>query len=466
MDILTTINSMAVLEKALRELQKGREPLPSCFVLYGKEEYLIREFLQRLITMILPPGDREFSLFIIEGENENIDHLSEALLTPSLLGGEKIVLVRDSRLFHTKAVLPELLQRIRDRFESDPERTGRDFMEFLRITGWSLEDLRDGGWKKITDEDWQKTVDGDSGEDREVWLPVMVEYCAARNMEMRSGEDDTERLCGVLQGGLPEGNHLIITADTVDTRKKLFKTISRVGKVFSFPELKREDVRERTFVDKSRELLAGSGKKLTAGAVAAIGRKTGFHLSQSMEAVEMLIAFTGEREVIEEEDVEEVIGRTKEDTVFDLTNALVDRDAQKALLSLKNLFEQGVHHLRILAMIAREIRLLLHAKMLIRSGMLSSFRSDMDFNQFQAQVYPLIKEGVQGRAAKGLQGDLADQRPYVVYNALRNSTRFSEEALVRYLEGLVSMDLAFKSTARNPEILLQRFVVDMCMAKN
>lgn len=465
MEIHTTISDIAALEKTLKDLQKSRETLPSCFILYGEEEYLIREFLQRLVTIILPTGDRDLNLFTIEGENENIDSLCESLMTPPLIAGGKVVLLKNTRLFHTRGVLPELIQRIRDRFENDPERAARDFMEFLRITGWSLSDLRDGGWKKITDEDWQKTVEGDSGEDRERWVSAMVEYCVGRDMEVRGSANDTERLCDVLQSGLPEGNRLIITAETVDTRKKLFKIISRIGKVFYFPELKRENVRKRALMDRSRELLEKSGKKLTEGAWIAIGRKTGFDLPASMEAMEMLITFTGERTLIEEGDVEEAIGRTREDSVFDLTNALVDRDTAKALSNLKNLFAQGVHHLRILAMIAREIRLLLHAKMLVGSGKLSSFHSDMDFNQFQKQVYPLIREWTQRIGKKGARGDLAEQRPYVIYNALRNSARFSEDTLLRCLEGLVFMDIAFKSTAKNPEILLERFVMDVCMEK-
>ena len=35
------------------------------------------------------------------------------------------------------------------------------------------------------------------------------------------------------------------------------------------------------------------------------------------------------------------IGKTKEDTVFDLTGALADKDLEKALLNLKDLFDHG-----------------------------------------------------------------------------------------------------------------------------
>ena len=54
------------------------------------------------------------------------------------------------------------------------------------------------------------------------------------------------------------------------------------------------------------------------------------------------------------------------------------------------------------------------------------------------------------------------QNPYVIYNALKNSCRFSHDSLVGYLEDLVNMDLALKSTAGNPRFLLERFVMKVC----
>jgi DNA polymerase III delta subunit len=63
---------------------------------------------------------------------------------------------------------------------------------------------------------------------------------------------------------------------------------------------------------------------------------------------------------------------------------------------------------------------------------------------------------------KGSRGDLGSQHPYVVYNALKNSYRFSYEHLVKYLEDLVDMDIAFKTTTKDPRFLLERFIISAC----
>lgn len=450
------------VEKILMDLKKGQRPSPPCYLLYGEEEYFIKDTLDRIIAIILPASDRELNLFFMEGENEDIDILCETILTPPLIPGEKIVVLRNTRLFQSRRVLPEIIQQMRSHFEKDPDRAARYFMYFLKITGWNIDDLRDDKWRKITDVDWQKTVEEDSGHDREIWLPGIIEVCVSRGMDVSQVKDDAESLEDILKRGIPEGNHLIMTAEMVDKRKRLFRIISEIGVVLHFSKIKGEARQKNALMDTAKDLLAKTEKKLTSNAWIEIGKKTDFNLADSMRAIEKLIAYTGERMLIDDSDVEEVVGKTKEDTVFDLTRALVDKDLNMALLNLKDLFYQGVNHLLILSMIAREIRFLFHAKTFIRSGKLSSFHANLDYDVFQKSCYPLIRELTGDAGKKGGRTDLGFQHPYVIYNALKNSYRFSYEHLITYLDELVDMDISFKTTAKDPRLLLERFIVNMC----
>jgi DNA polymerase-3 subunit delta len=446
-------------EKILMEFKKGKADPSPCYLLHGEEEYLVKDALNKIIAAIIPAHDRDMNLFFMDGENEDIDGLCETILTPPLIPGRKVVVLKNTHLFQTRIALPEIVQKIRQHFENDPDMAVRYFMQFLKIIGWNIDDLRDGGWKKITSDNWQNTVEGDSGHDRETWLPEMIETCISRGMDMSEKRDVTERLEDTLRKGIPSGTHLIITAETVDKRKRLFKTISETGIVLNFSRLKGEARQKNALMDTAKDLLDQSGKKLTLGAWTAIGRKTGFNLADSMKALETLITYAGDKISIEESDVEEVVGKTKEDTVFDLTGALVARKLDVALSNLKDLFDQGINHVLILSMIAREIRFLLHAKMFIRSGKLGSFEPNMDYEKFQRSVYPVI---LQWRGDKGGKGGLDSQHPYVIYNAVKNSYRFSYERLLKYLEDLVDMDIAFKTTTKEPKFMLERFIVDVC----
>jgi len=448
------------LKDVFSDLKKGNAS--SCYLLYGEEAFLIADALARIVDLILPDSDRDLNLFYMDGEQVDIAGLCQSLLTPPLIPGKKIVILKNTRIFQSGSISVELIQRIRDLRESDPDRAARDFMHFLRLTGWSLEDLKNGGWKRIRDDDWRKLVGGDDGRDRETWLPELIEICINLGMQESPVVEGEERLLDILKGGLPEGNHLILTAGAVDKRKKLFKIVSEKGRVLHFPKTNVENRKKQALMETAREILAKAEKTLTPGAWVAVGKKTGFVVGSSVEAIEKLITYTGARRLIEERDVEELIGKTREGTIFDLTNAFSEKKLGPALIALKDLFDQGVHELLILSMMAREIRLMLYAVILIRSGKLDSFDSKTDYSRFQKSVYPVIRSWTGGDGKKEAGGEFFRQHPYVMYHALKYSYGFSFDALVGYLDDLVAMDISLKSTARDSRYALERFVMKVC----
>ena len=52
--------------------------------------------------------------------------------------------------------------------------------------------------------------------------------------------------------------------------------------------------------------------------------------------------------------------------------------------------------------------------------------------------------------------------PYPAYQTLKNAGHFSQVELVNYLEMLVQIDLALKSTVKDPSLLLERFLIAVC----
>ncbi|HLE19218.1 MAG TPA: hypothetical protein VI728_13140, partial [Syntrophales bacterium] len=133
----------------------------------------------------------------------------------------------------------------------------------------------------------------------------------------------------------------------------------------------------------------------------------------------------------------------------------------QTLIILKDLLEQGIHHLVIMKMLTREVRLLLYARLLLMSGKLASYTSHMDFSRFQASVYPDIK-ALAGKEKEGL-GALAGQHPYVMYKLLKSSEKFSYNVLLGHLEYLAEMDLSLRSTGKDPKLMLERFLMEVCL---
>lgn len=446
------------MDKIFTNLKKG--VVAPCYLLYGEEEYLINESLHKILDIIVPAADRDFSLFYLDGESTDLDRLIQNIMTPSLLGGKNVIVVKNTTLFTSREDSDKLISKIRSNIDENPGRAAKYFLTFLKIAGFTLEDLQNSGWQKITDEQWNSVVKGDSGEDRQKWLPRILEICQTSGLTDASGEDKMEKLEEILRAGLPAGNCLIFTAEAVDKRKKLYKTIAEVGVVQYFSAVKKEYARKEILQQEARKLLDNCGKKMSPAAWVALGKKTGFDFRRSMSELEKLVAYIGDRALIDKDDVEEAVGRTKEDEIFALTNALGEKNQLAALESLKNILDQGTHHLIILTMISREIRFLLQARVLVDSGKLPKFSHSMEYGWFQNVLYPAVGElNTSGEKREGL---IFSQHPFTVYNALRNSVRFTTARLIVLLEELLQLERSLKTSASNPQLLLENFLIKSC----
>lgn len=447
------------MEKIFAGLKKGN--LAPCYLLYGEEEYLINEALNKMLDVIIPQNDRDFGLFYLDGENLDLDGLIKDILTPSLLGGRKVIVVKNAAIFASKDDLVKLIGKIRDAINDNPAKAVRHFLTFLSIAGLALEDLQDSGWQKITDEQWSAMVKGDAGDDRSKWLPRVLEICRSSGITDSSGVDKTEKLEDVLKTGLPAGNCLIFTAETVDKRKKIFKIINESGDVIHFGGVKKEFARREILQNQVQKLLDESGKKMSPAAWVALGKKTGFDLRRSVSELEKLIAFTGDRPLIGQDDVEEAVGLTREDEIFALTNALGEKNQQAALDALKNILDQGVHHLMVLTMITREIRLLLQARLLVDSGKLPKFNNTMEYGWFQKTLYPAVS--ALNTAGVKRDGLIFSQHPYSIYNALRNGLRFTTARLLTLQEDLLHLERSLKTSGTsNARLVIENFLLKAC----
>ena len=446
------------MEKIFANLKKG--VIAPCYLLYGEEEYLINENLNTILDIIVPESNRDFSLFYLDGENTDMDSLIEHLLTSSLLGDRKVIVVKNTTIFHSRENLAKLIPKIRENLDENPAKAAKYFLTFLNIAGFALEDLQDSGWQKITDEEWSKIVKGDAGEEREKWLPRILEIYSSSGLTGASGADQTDRLKEIFKKGLPGGNCLIFTAEAVDKRGKLYKIISELGVVLYFGTARGEAAQKESLKKEAQKLLDGYGKKLSPAAWIALGKKTGFELRRSLTELEKLIFFVGERGTVEEKDVEEVVGKTREDSIFDLTTALSEKNQLSALAALRALLDQGTHHLIILTMIVREIRLLLQARILMDSAKLPKFNNNMEYGWFQKNIHPVLSGFADTMSMP--KDFLINKHPFVVFNALRNCSRFTYPHLINFQDELLELDRSFKSSASSPQLLLEMFLIRAC----
>jgi DNA polymerase-3 subunit delta len=446
------------LKSVLADIRKGK--VAPCYLLHGDEDYLVGTALQEIVDALIPEADRGMNLSYLDGEKEDAISLCRALLTPPLIPGRKAVVVKNSRLLSSRQSLPDMVRKIKETLESDPARAVGIFTAFVRTAGWDIDDLRGENWRYIPAEEWRRLT-GEEADEREKWLPALVEMCSQSGVSAEPETGGEEEINRVLQEGLPDGNCLVITAEVVDRRKKLFKTVSEKGVVLNFQQAKGRAGQKSRLFEETKEFLRQRGVDIEPRALNTLATKTGADLRTTMAELEKLIAYGEGKPSITERDVEEAVEKSGEASLFVVTASLVEKNLSGAVSAVRELLGQGIHPLAIVAMVVREYRLLLHAKALVMSGKIQGFDRGTDYGRFQKVVQPLLKE-LSSAGGEGGPLELLLQHPYVVYNALRSSGNYSLDELVGILDCLTDVDLALKSSGQDPQLILERLAVRIC----
>ncbi len=155
----------------------------------------------------------------------------------------------------------------------------------------------------------------------------------------------------------------VFNESEVDKRSKLFKTVRSKGYAAEFAV---QD--ERTLKRWAAGVLAKDSKRITESTVQLLLTKTGTDMDNIQTELEKLVCYCLDREVITDADVEAVCTTRISSHIFDMIDAIADKQPRKALELYYDLLSLKEPPMRILYLIARQCNLLLQAKELKASG--------------------------------------------------------------------------------------------------
>lgn len=289
---------------------------------------------------------------------------------------------------------------------------------------------------------------------------VFYSDVATEKMEMPAGQDDAELLNNAILDGFPESNHLLLTADLVDKRRKLYKTIKETGVVIdcSVPKGDRTADRrqqEEQFRAHMRQALEKAGKTMAPGAFEALYEKVGPGMRGFANELDKLIDFARDRKQILPSDVDEVSKRTRQDPLYEMTSAVAARDLGGALFFLGSLLGNKVHPLQVLSAVASQVRKLILGKDFIQSGCANTWSPDLDYVGFQKMILPELEKR---------EPDILTSKahPYSIYMTFRQSGNYTLKELINALEILLEADMRLKGSAQDPKLVLEYALLGIC----
>ena len=174
------------------------------------------------------------------------------------------------------------------------------------------------------------------------------------------------------------------------------------------------------------------GGQISAAANATLAAFVGSDLRLLDQEIEKLSVYVNGAHPINEDDVRLLVSYVQEANVFEMVDALGQRDGQRAARLLHQLLDDGEHPLALLGMIVRQFRIMIEVKELSGKGL------------SQQDVAARLK-----------------LHPFVVKKAVRQAMNFSMEQLETVYRRLLETDVAIKTGQMDEVLALDMLVVGL-----
>lgn len=220
---------------------------------------------------------------------------------------------------------------------------------------------------------------------------------------------------------------LVMTAEKLDGRSKLVKRATSAGCYFEALPLKERDVRGFVGQEARRRKL-----KIAPQALDALVDAVGVDLPAIDDALERLSLFVGPAGTIDLAAVEACVARVRSESIWALVDAVGLRDRKTALRAAASLLAEREPPLRILAMVARQLRMVARMKSALIAG-----ASEADATR------------------------AAGAPPFKARELAQAARRLDAASLSRAFSVLAETDLALKGSKRPPDIVLESAILSL-----
>ncbi|BCV24548.1 DNA polymerase III subunit delta [Gelria sp. Kuro-4] len=227
---------------------------------------------------------------------------------------------------------------------------------------------------------------------------------------------------------LPASTCLVLAATgAVGGRRRVVKAVAKIGVVEEFPRLRGREL-EAWIKARGVEL----GIKWEKGAVQLLAARTGEGLRQLEQELRKLATYAGQGGRVGRQEIELLVPATSAVRVFDLIDAALAGEEEKALKVLAHLLEQGETAIGLTALLARQVRLIVLAKEELEKG------TRPDALAVKLKLHP-----------------------FVAHKVAAQSRRFTWSGLYRLIQSLAAADQEMKTTGLNHQLILEQVLLGL-----
>lgn len=266
-----------------------------------------------------------------------------------------------------------------------------------------------------------------------------------------------EHLSEVLSAGLPDEVKFLMSAIDVDKRRSFYKLLSKLGPVQIFDKIdSSKSGWEEEAIALAQEYARELKLSFSPDAAELFAMLTGGDSHQMRSELEKIALYIeGERKEIRIEDVRQLVPLTKQGVIFEVSNALIQKDLKRSLELITRLLQQGETGISILfATIIPTVRNLLLVKDLQERFNLPKVHISF---QFPKTLERLPEENI-AHLPRKKDGTL---NPFALGFAAVGAPRFELATLKRGLEKCLEANVRLVTTQLDSRLVLEQLLVHL-----
>src|SRR5438105_5601444 len=299
------------------------------------------------------------------------------------------------------------------------------------------------------------------GGEKLVWLKNANFLADDQKGRSASVQTALEGLTETIDAGLGSEIAFLLSAIDVDKRRSFYKSLDKRAELQIFDKL---DSSRSGWEEEATDMVQTRAKKrklqFENDALELFVLLTGGDTREIENELEKIDLFLGQERRVNVDLVRELVPLTREGVIFDLSNALAERDLERALELVRQLLDQGESAIGILLVaVLPTVRNLLLAKDLMERHRLSRPHAPFPFisaiNRLPADTIahlPRKKDGTVNAYTLGI--------------AAQNAHRFSTEQLIAGMQACLAANLQLVTTQLDDELMFARVVVRLLGESN
>ena len=259
-------------------------------------------------------------------------------------------------------------------------------------------------------------------------LPFMNDYrlIIIKNCELFDGVKKEEGECFLkYMPKMPKTSIIIFLEEKVDKRLKFFKEFKKLATIVELDFLN-----ENELITWISNFCKNFNKSMDNYTALHLIRTVGTNLQVINQELNKLVDFKKDETSLTKADIDEICIKSVESKIFDLINAIGNKNGSLAINIYNNLLAFKTSPFMILSMIARQFRLIVQTKFLKKE------------NNNIAQI-----------------ANILNMREFAVKECLKHGQNFSNKMLLNAINECLDVDIKIKTSQINDKLAVEMLIV-------